>query len=104
MRRPSLTQPPSREHVDEVSGEAETVTAYEWGGAAVWVRDSAMRALRVIELFVDESVEPEQKALWLPHMMFPVGRPRRGRGRPPGHGGPHRVGGLRHRHNRRPRP
>ncbi|MEY8340135.1 Gp15 family bacteriophage protein [Adlercreutzia muris] len=70
MRRPSLTQPPSREHVDEVSGEAETVTAYEWGGAAVWVRDSAMRALRVIELFVDESVEPEQKALWLPHMMF----------------------------------
>ena len=70
MRRPSLTPPPSREHVDEVSGEAEAVTAYEWDGAAVWVRDSAMRALRVIELFADESVEPEQKALWLPHMMF----------------------------------
>ena len=70
MRRPSLTPPPSREHVDEVSGEAETVTAYEWRGAAVWVRDSAMRALRVIELFADEAVEPEQKALWLPHMMF----------------------------------
>ncbi len=70
MRRPSLTPPPSRVHVDEISGETETVTAYGWSGAAVWVRDSAMRALRVIELFADESVEPEQKALWLPHMMF----------------------------------
>ena len=70
MRRPSLTPPPSREHEDEVSGETETVTAYEWNGARVWVRDSARRALLVIELFADETVEPEQKALWLPHMMF----------------------------------
>lgn len=70
MRRPSLTPPPSREHVDRSSGETEAVTAYEWRGEAVWVRDSAMRALRVIELFADESVEPEQKAEWLPHMMF----------------------------------
>ena len=50
--------------------ETETVTAYEWNGARVWVRDSARRALLVIELFADETVEPEQKALWLPHMMF----------------------------------
>lgn len=70
MRRPSLTPPPSREQTDEVSGETETVTAYEWNGARVWVRDSARRALLVIELFADESVQPEQKALWLPHMMF----------------------------------
>lgn len=70
MRRPSLTPPPSREHKDEISGENETVTAYDWEGARVWVRDSARRALLVIELFADESVRPEQKALWLPHMMF----------------------------------
>lgn len=70
MRRPSLTPPPSREHTDEVSGETETVTAYDWMGGRVWVRDSARRALLVIELFADESVRPEQKALWLPHMMF----------------------------------
>lgn len=70
MRRPSLTPPPSREHVDRSSGETETVTAYDWMGGRVWVRDSARRALLVIELFADESVRPEQKALWLPHMMF----------------------------------
>lgn len=70
MRRPSLTPPPSREHTDEVSKETETVTAYDWMGGRVWVRDSARRALLVIELFADESVQPEQKALWLPHMMF----------------------------------
>ena len=34
------------------------------------MRDSARRALLVIELFADESIQPEQKALWLPHMMF----------------------------------
>ena len=70
MRRPSLTPPPSREHTDEASGETEAVTAYDWNGRRVWVRDSAKRALLVIELFADEGVEPEQKALWLPHMMF----------------------------------
>ena len=70
MRRPSLTPPPSREHTDEVSGETETVTAYDWMGGRVWVRDSTRRALLVIELFADESIQPEQKALWLPHMMF----------------------------------
>ena len=70
MRRPSLTPPPSREHTDEVSGRTETVTAYDWNGGRVWLRDSARRALLVIELFADESVRPEQKALWLPHMMF----------------------------------
>lgn len=70
MRRPSLTPSPSREHTDEVSGETEAVTAYDWNGGRVWVRDSAKRALLVIELFADESVRPEQKALWLPHMMF----------------------------------
>ncbi len=58
MRRPSLTPPPSRVHVDEISGETETVTAYGWSGAAVWVRDSAMRALRVIELFRRPSGSP----------------------------------------------
>lgn len=70
MRIPSLTPPPSREHTDEVSGETETVTAYDWNRGRVWVRDSARRALLVIELFADESIQPEQKALWLPHMMF----------------------------------
>ena len=70
MRRPSLTPPPSRDHTDEVSGRTETVTAYDWNGGRVWLRDSARRALLVIELFADETVEPEQKALWLPHMMF----------------------------------
>lgn len=70
MRRPSLTPPPSRDHTDEVSGRTETVTAYDWNGGRVWVRDSARRALLVIELFADESLRPEQKALWLPHMMF----------------------------------
>lgn len=70
MRRPSLTPPPSREHTDEVSGRTETVTAYDWMGGRVWVRDSTRRALLVIELFADESIQPEQKALWLPHMMF----------------------------------
>lgn len=70
MRRPSLTPPPSRDHTDEVSGRTETVTAYDWNGGRVWLRDSARRALLVIELFADESVRPEQKALWLPHMMF----------------------------------
>lgn len=34
------------------------------------MRDSTRRALLVIELFADESIQPEQKALWLPHMMF----------------------------------
>lgn len=70
MRRPSLTPPPNRDHTDEVSGRTETVTAYDWNGGRVWLRDSARRALLVIELFADESVRPEQKALWLPHMMF----------------------------------
>ncbi len=70
MRRPSLTPPPSRDHTDEVSGRTETVTAYDWNGGRVWVRDSARRALLVIELFADESLRPEQKAIWLPHMMF----------------------------------
>ena len=70
MRRPSLTPPPSREHVDELTGEPEAVTAYEWQGRTVWVRDSARRALLVIELFGDEEVGPDTKAEWLPHMMF----------------------------------
>lgn len=70
MRRPSLTPPPSREHVDDVSGERETITAYAWRGSRVWVRDSAMRALRVIDLFADEEVDPTTKEQWLPHMMF----------------------------------
>ncbi len=65
MRRLSLSQ---QGHRTDEAGNA--VSAYEWRGCEVWVRDSARTALLVFELFADEELEPEEKAFLLPRMMF----------------------------------
>lgn len=64
MRSPSLTR--TNRHVRN-----SVVSAYEWRGRRIDVRDSARTALLVIELFKDEELAPDDKAPLLVRMLFP---------------------------------
>lgn len=64
MRSPSLTR--NTKHRN-----GRLVSAYDWHGRQVDVRDSARNAILVIELFHDEELTPDEKAQLLVRMLFP---------------------------------
>ena len=65
MRSPKLTE------TNEWHGGGRLCHSYEWRGSSVPVCDSCRNMLLVIELFADESFEPDEKFDILMPMLFP---------------------------------